>query len=115
VRIKKYILFVLTTLALTIAAESRAQSGGRQEQSDKIIRTYPNPATTFVTFEFQRSYDRGFGLQIFNFTGKKVAESTNLLSRNTISLQNFYRGVYLYRLLDRNGKVLESGKFQVVK
>jgi hypothetical protein len=52
---------------------------------------------------------------VFNFTGKKMFDGNNLLSRTTINLQNFYRGVYLYRLMDRNGKVIESGKFQVVK
>ncbi|MBL7726370.1 MAG: T9SS type A sorting domain-containing protein [Dinghuibacter sp.] len=87
----------------------------QQDQPDKIIRTFPNPASGFVTFEFSRSYDRGYGLQIFNFTGKKMFEGNNLLSRTTVNLQNFYRGVYLYRLVDRNGKVIESGKFQVVK
>ncbi len=28
--------------------------------------------------------------------------------------ENFYRGVYIYQLLDRNGIVIESGKFLVV-
>lgn len=92
-----------------------ADAQHNQDQPDKIIRTYPNPASGFVTFEFSRSYDRGYALQIFNFTGKKMFEGSNLLSRTTINIQTFYRGVYLYRLLDRNGKVIESGKFQVVK
>lgn len=109
--IKKYILIIF--FSLTSALFTNAQT--TQDQPDKIIRTYPNPATTFITFEFNRSYDRGYGLQVFNFTGKKMFEGANLLSRTTINLQNFYRGVYLYRLLDRNGRVIESGKFQVVK
>jgi hypothetical protein len=85
------------------------------DPAEKILRFYPNPATSFITFEFQRSYDRGYALQVFNFTGKRVAETPGMLSKTTILLTNFYRGVYMFRLIDRNGKVVESGKFQVVK
>ena len=31
-----------------------------------------------------------------------------------ISLANFYRGVYIFRILDKSGIVVDSGKFQVV-
>jgi hypothetical protein len=102
-------------MGICVNAQRSDPQGGRVDQPDKIIRTYPNPASSFVTFEFSRSYDKGYGLQIFNFTGKKVGETFSLLSRTTFNLQNFYRGVYLYRLIDRTGKVIESGKFQVVK
>ncbi len=34
----------------------------------------------------------------------------------TLSLTNeFYRGIYVYQLRDNTGKILETGKFQVVK
>jgi Secretion system C-terminal sorting domain len=101
-------------LGFTRLAQAQVDPGGGSP-SVKIIKTYPNPATTFITFEFQRSFDRGYSLQIHNFTGKKVGEAAGLQSKTTIRLDNFYRGVYLFRLMDRNGKVLESGKFQVVK
>jgi hypothetical protein len=81
----------------------------------KILKAFPNPATTYITFEFQRNYLNGLSLEIYNLPGKRVASASNLLSSTTIQLQNFYRGVYIYKLLDRYGKVLESGKFQVVK
>ncbi len=32
-----------------------------------------------------------------------------------IDLTDFYRGVYIYQLRDRTGKIIDSGKFQVVK
>jgi hypothetical protein len=81
----------------------------------KILKVFPNPATTYITFEFQRSYNTGLAIEIYNLPGKKVAGANNLSSSTTIQLQNFYRGVYIFKLLDRNGKVMESGKFNVVK
>ena len=34
-------------------------------------------------------------------------------SKITINLSDFNRGVYIYHVVDPNGKILESGKFQV--
>jgi hypothetical protein len=33
----------------------------------------------------------------------------------TISLTDFYRGVYIFQVRDGQGNIVESGKFQVVK
>jgi hypothetical protein len=38
-----------------------------------------------------------------------------LKERMVISLNDFFRGVYIFQLADRNGRVLESSKFQVQK
>jgi hypothetical protein len=47
--------------------------------------------------------------------GKKVFEINNPSQLTNLSLSGFYRGVYIFRLSDKDGKVLDSGKFQVVK
>jgi len=47
--------------------------------------------------------------------GKKVSEVTKLLPRTVLTLEDFYRGIYVYQLRDKDGKIIESGKFQVVK
>jgi len=47
--------------------------------------------------------------------GKKVLEVSNPSQLTNLSLNGFYRGVYIFRLSDKNGKILDSGKFQVVK
>jgi hypothetical protein len=79
------------------------------------VRFYPNPATTSISFEFQKSYDKGYSLQIYNFLGRKMREQTNLSERTLINLSDFTRGVYVYQLRDRTGRIVESGKFQVSK
>ncbi len=47
--------------------------------------------------------------------GKKVIEVNKLLPRTYMPLQDFYRGIYVYQLRDKEGNIIESGKFQVVK
>jgi hypothetical protein len=68
-----------------------------------------------INFDFQRGYDNSYSLLIFNFMGKKVYEVKNTTARTNINLEDFYRGIYIFQLRDKNGLILESGKFQVVK
>lgn len=114
--LKKLIIIsiVLFGLMFTSFAQNKiAASNG--EPSAKLIKYYPNPATTAINFEFIRGYDRSFSLQLFNFMGKKVLEINTLSQLTNLSLNNFYRGVYIFRLSDKNGNVIDSGKFQVVR
>ena len=85
------------------------------ESSNRIIKFYPNPATSFINFDFLRSYDVNYTLFIFNFMGKKIIEIKNTPSRINLNLVDFYRGIYIYQLRDKNGIIMETGKFQVVK
>lgn len=83
----------------------------------KFVKLYPNPATSFVNFEFSNTTDKSNSIEIFSFTGKKMYEQKlNGDNRITVTLSNdYYRGLYLYKLRDKSGNIIESGKFQVVK
>jgi len=81
----------------------------------KIAKFYPNPATTLITFEFQKGKEFSYNLQIYNFLGKKVFEIKNTSATNQVNLNDFDRGVYIFQLRDSKGKIIESGKFQVSK
>ncbi len=81
----------------------------------KAIKFYPNPATSFINFELIKSNQKGATLQVYNFVGKKVYELSNLNQKTSLSLTEFYRGVYIFQLRDKSGRIVESGKFQVVK
>jgi hypothetical protein len=81
----------------------------------KLVRSYPNPATTVVNFEFLGLYNKSYAFQVYNFMGKKIIEIKSPSSKFFLSLQDFFRGVYIYQIRDVNGKIIESGKFQVVK
>src|SRR4030095_5495688 len=78
----------------------------------KVVKCYPNPATSVVNFEFPAPYT----LQIYSFTGKKMTEITASSNKVSIILStDFYRGIYIYQLRDKTGRIIETGKFQVIK
>ena len=83
--------------------------------TEPVLRFFPNPATNFVTFEFQKGYDKGYSIQVFNFLGKEMYVGPLATARTTINLSDYSRGVYIYKLKDKTGKIIEFGKFQVSK
>ncbi|TDH27874.1 T9SS type A sorting domain-containing protein [Segetibacter sp. 3557_3] len=82
---------------------------------EKVLKFYPNPAVSSINFEFQKTINKDYTLQVYNFVGKKVYEVTAVGQKTNISLTDFYRGVYIFQLRDKSGRIIESGKFQVAK
>ena len=113
----KRILPILSIILL-IATTSQGQSSriiSGSETTDRIIKLYPNPATSYITFDLQNGYEKGMSIQIYSFLGKKMYDVSNARQKLIINLNDFNRGLYMYHLLDANGKIIESGKFQVTK
>jgi hypothetical protein len=109
-----FILFILAGISFG----TFAQNGLGVDQvlnSNRFMKFYPNPATSAISFDFQRNYESNYSILIFNFMGKKVYEVKNTAPRININLDDFYRGIYVFQLRDKNGLILETGKFQVVK
>ncbi len=109
----------LLTLFICGSLFASAQSGKpilpAGDTQVKVLKFYPNPAISQINFEFQKSYEKGYVLQIYNFIGKKVSETTTLTSKTSIPLTDFYRGVYIFQLRDKTGRIVETGKFQVAR
>lgn len=110
-------IFYLLCFILLLTVQARSQSGPDPDKSSygRIIKFYPNPATSIINFDFQKDYDKSYSLQVFSFLGKKVYEISNVSPKTVVNLSDFYRGIYIFQLRDRNGKVIDSGKFQVSK
>ena len=109
------IFYALSTiLLLSFSGKSQDRNPG-QEPTAPIVKFYPNPATSIITFDFQKTPEKGHTIQLYNFLGKKVYEASNLSQRTAINLSDYIRGVYIYQLYDKTGKLVESGKFQVSK
>jgi hypothetical protein len=82
----------------------------------KIAHFYPNPATSYINFTFDKTVDKSFTLQVYNFIGRKMNDIRISDSKITINLDdNYLRGLYVYQLRDHSGRIVESGKFQVNK
>jgi hypothetical protein len=111
-------LFIILLGSFMIAGSSFTTpiSGGETLMNAKITKAYPNPATSYIVFEFDKTVDRSYSLQIFAFYGKKMTEIHINESKLNINLDdNYMRGLYIYQLVDLSGKIVESGKFQVNK
>jgi Secretion system C-terminal sorting domain len=108
-------IFYILSIILLTSVEAKTQSNRIIQPSDPVVKFYPNPAISQITFDFENGYDRSFSFQIFSFIGKKVFEQNNLQPRTVVNLADFFRGVYIFQIRDKNGKIVESGKFQVAK
>ena len=108
-----YILSII--LLITIQANSQNRINTSTDQGVKLIKFYPNPAISQITFNFEKGYDKSYSFQIFNFIGKKVFEVASLAPKTIINLAEFYRGFYIFQVRNQAGKIVESGKFQVAK
>lgn len=80
-----------------------------------VVKCYPNPATSFTNFEFAKEIDKTYILQVYSFVGKKMLEVPVSQDKIKVTLNDFYRGIYVFQLRDKSGVVVESGKFQVIK
>ena len=110
-----YALSIILFSALSVNAQAvpvPATAGGA---ASRIIKFYPNPATTIINFDFQKDYHNSCSFQIYSFVGKKVLELNNVAPKTIVNLNDSYRGIYIFQLRDRNGKVIDSGKFQVAR
>jgi len=111
------ILPILFIILLT-TIHSQGQSSGNNpttDGADRIVKLYPNPATSYITFDLQKGYEKGFSIQVYSFLGKKMTDRQSISQKFTLELNDFNRGLYMYHLLDAAGKIIESGKFQVTK
>ena len=110
------LLSILSIILLTaIHSQGQTRTIPSQDDAARIVKFYPNPATSFITFDVQKSYDKGYDIQVYNFLGRMVHEQKNIAPKTTLNLSEYNRGVYIYQLKDRDGKIIESGKFQVSK
>lgn len=110
-----YTLSIILLLTIEAKSQERTTPNPGGDPIAKIIKFYPNPATSFITFDFQRSYDKSYTLQIFNLPGKKVHEVSDITPKTVVNLTDFFRGIYIFQLRDKAGRLIEAGKFQVSK
>lgn len=89
----------------------------RVSLSDHVKRTsiYPNPAKSFVRIQYKQAAQPPASLIIYSFLGKKQLETNQPGSNVYIDLASFNRGIYIFQFRDRNGQIIDSGKFQVEK
>ncbi|MBV9987508.1 MAG: T9SS type A sorting domain-containing protein [Chitinophagaceae bacterium] len=110
-------IYLSILLVCTLAISSFIADGSNTPLMEgKITHFYPNPATSYINFTFDKTVDKSFTLQIYNFIGRKMSDSRVTDEKITITLDDSYiRGLYIYQLRDQTGRIVDSGKFQVSK
>jgi hypothetical protein len=112
-------IFYSLSLFLIVSLQAKSQERPReipvQDPLARIVKFYPNPATSVINFDFKKSSEKTYNFQIFSLTGKKVFEASKVDQKTTVNLSDFYRGIYIFQLKDQTGKLVDSGKFQVSK
>ncbi len=111
----KKIFYILIFIVVFSSGSFAQGKTSAPDPSEKILKFFPNPAVSFINFEFQKGFDKFYTFQLYNFIGKKVLDLKTITPKINITLNDFYRGVYIYQLRDRTGRIIESGKFQVIK
>jgi Secretion system C-terminal sorting domain len=112
---KALLVVVIIFLSALFQPNIARTEGSLNDIQAKTIRCYPNPAISFINFDFPVDYTaKNYSLQVYSFTGKKMYEVNVASLKLTLTFTNeFYRGIYIYQLRDKDGKILETGKFQV--
>ncbi|GAB2822810.1 hypothetical protein GCM10027043_24790 [Ferruginibacter profundus] len=108
-----YIFILIIGLNFTSSAQNKTSA--QDDNAAKLIKLYPIPATTAINFDFVSGYDKSFSFEIYNFTGKKVYELKSPPQKINLPLTDYTRGFYYYQLHDKNGRLIETQRFLVIK
>jgi len=106
----------LLSIILSTSLQAKSQARGpMSEPEHKIIKFYPNPAVSYITFELNKEPNKTYTLQIFSFLGRKVKEVPDVTDKKTVNLSDLNRGLFTFQLKDEEGRVTDSGIFQINK
>ena len=107
--------FYIVSFILLTTLQLKSQTGRPTTQGPlaRVTKFYPNPAVSQITFDFDQNFDKTYTFQVFDFVGKKVLDIPAVNQKTVVNVSDFYRGVYIFQLKDKNGKMIDSGKFQV--
>lgn len=114
--LKNFTLVLFIALCtISIKGWSQSPKPLSDDSTSKVIKAYPNPASSKIYLELQRNNDKQYEIIVYNFLGKKVDHFKNINQKTTVPLDNYYPGIYIFQVRDRDGVLVESGKFNVVK
>jgi len=110
------IFYIILSIILLTSTQAFSQAKGPMpDPESKVLKFYPNPAISYITFEVTKEANKAYSLQIFNFLGRKVKDVTDISPKTVVNLSELVRGIYIFQLRDSNGRVTDSGTFQINK
>ena len=77
------------------------------------VNYYPNPATEIVSFEFDVNHPVNT-MEIYTLEGRLVETiGINSAQLKNIQVANYDNGLYMFRCIDNDNRIVETGKFLV--
>src|SRR3982751_3397257 len=101
-------IFYILSIILLTTLQSKSQANKPPEPVAREIKFYPNPAVSQITFDFEQNLDKSYSFQVYNFVGKKVLDVPAVTQKTVVNVTDFYRGVYIFQLRDKTGKMIDS-------
>jgi hypothetical protein len=80
--------------------------------SNASVKVYPNPAQNVLELSSGQNGDLVW--EAYNMQGQKVA-SRSFIGKATVDISSLSAGVYIYRISGNDGKLVQQGKFNVIK
>ena len=86
---------------------------GMNEQVSGAYNVFPNPANEVLNIVSKDN--KAVKVEVYDFTGKVVATEIFTENKVRVNTEAFPGGMYIYRILDAQGKELKTNKFSVAK
>ena len=69
----KQLLSILSfVLIFSIQSQGQSSRNLATDGSERLVKMYPNPATSIITFDLQKDADKGLSIQLYSLIGKKM-------------------------------------------
>jgi len=97
-----------------LTREYYAPGTSKSKNKNTVFTLYPNPASNVIYFSGDLTNVQS--IVVYNTLGQKLDyEAITNNNQIEISLNGFSNGIYIYQVIDKDSKVLSSGKFMVEK
>lgn len=81
------------------------------EAAGNSLKVYPNPVSDVLNFDME--YNKSATISIMDITGKKVENVNFAFNKATVNVSTYNKGIYLYQIVNNDGKLIKAGKFTV--
>ncbi len=75
-----------------------------------LVRVFPNPATTQLTIQGKKEFQKPLLVQVYNMAGIQVKEAQSFKNEFIISIDDLTPGVYLVKIYNGNGMEVQTEK-----
>jgi hypothetical protein len=82
------------------------------ESNQLEVKIYPNPSNGIYKISMQ-SLERKPQIEVYNIMGEAIYNRKLLLTETLINISSCSSGIYLYRIVSEQGKLISSGKLLI--